>query len=168
MNVTPKMRCLGLLLLLGTLFLSGCGSMTQTAGMAASLINVTLKEEPAGGTTAVITLQLQNEDIVGFAVERMSHKIYFDDGYIGEGVSKEPFAMARLGTTTREVTARLEDPAVVARVRALIEKGRANYRIESRFFLTVQEEKLTFTSTSRGTVDFHALVSGAAPTSEKK
>lgn len=141
-----------------TLLFAGCQSDNKRLG-AISVSVVDLK--PAGATLlearAVLTLRFINENITPFGISGSTHKLYFNDTYVGTAVNNEPFGLPLLSTTTHDVTLLMENLALIQQVLALRDQQTVSYRLESVIFTTIGNDDLKLVTRNSGKLDLQSL-----------
>lgn len=136
-------------LLLPLLLLAGCAT-TERAAMSVGIADINFSGAEVNETGAVFALRITNEALFPLVVESDVHRIFLNGTFIGEGSSKETFALPRLGTVTRIVTVRPGDQAAAERLREVVAQGRAEFRIESRLTTIAFDQRTVFVNKSSG------------------
>lgn len=132
-------------------WLGGCSTTYQKAGVAIGLVDVTVGAD----NTAVLLLRLQNENIVPIAISRTKHKVSINGVSYGEAIGEKPVALTEHGDVRHEATLRLPDAAAAERLKAALAAGSVDYRLESRLICEVGEETLILTTSAGGRLERH-------------
>lgn len=144
-------------------FLAGCSSGPDLGGLGVSLVTI----KPLGSTLLesrfALTLRFVNENVVPVGISGSKHKLYLDETYVGQAVSDQAVGLASLTSATHDVTLLVDNAAVAGRLRGILERGRANYRLESTLFVTAGEENLKTQTSRRGSIDLRGLSAVPSP-----
>ncbi len=136
------------LLLLALVFpwLGGCNTIVDRAGVALSLAEVAVGAD----NRAVITLRLQNENIVPLAVSSTRTKVAINGVNYGEAVGEKPIALTENGGARHEAVLKLANAEAAQRLSAALAAGPVAYELDCRLICEVEENKLILTSKAKG------------------
>ncbi len=131
------------------LWLGGCSTTYQEAGVACRLAGVTVGAD----NTATLRLHLRNENIVPVAVTSTEHKVSLGGVSYGQAIGEKPFALKEYGEVDHEVTLRFGNAAAAERLKTALAGGDLDYRLECRFICDVGDEHLILTTTAAGRLE---------------
>lgn len=127
----------------------GCSTTVQKAGVAVSLVDVTV----AADNRAVLTLRLQNENIVPIAIASTKQKVFINGVGYGEAIGEKPVALTEHGDVRHEAVLALADAAAADRLRGALAAGPVEYRLECRMLCDLGDEDLILTTTASGRLE---------------
>lgn len=125
----------------------GCSTTYQRAGVAISVVAVTVDSD----NSAVLTLAMENENITPIAVSKTVHKVTLGGAGYGEARGEKPVALAERGKVRHEAVLKL-DAAAANRLRAALAAGPLSYHLDSRLICEVGDEQLILTAVADGQV----------------
>lgn len=132
------------------LVLAGCMTSKRSA-LYVDIADISIASATLGASEAVFTLNVANQEVFTTVVERDNHKIFVDGTLIGTVSGTEAYPLTRMGVSTRVVKVQVSEGSAMEVLRAAIQRGRGEYRIESRFWTNSGGDKVTVPNTSNGT-----------------
>jgi hypothetical protein len=139
------------LFLIPLLALAGCSTMnTDRAALHIGIVDISIADAAAGASEAVFTLKISNQEIFTTVVERDNHRIFVDGTPIGNASGTEVYPLTQLGVTTRVVKVQVADAAGMQALRAAVQRGGGEYKIDSRMWTNSGGDKVTVVNTSSG------------------
>lgn len=146
--------CLSLLALVA-LGLFGCHSLENlNAGFSATVASFhptdSVKPEDGG----MITLRFANETVASLGFSHSEHKLYLDDTLVANIANDSPFGIVTVSEITRDLPVHFEKSDFVRHL-AHRGPGIVRYRLESRLYQKLGDDRNEMKLTSEGTLDLH-------------
>jgi hypothetical protein len=150
MNRLPFRLSLLALLAVG---LFGCRSMAPlNSGFTANVagFHPTDPAKPEEGGT--ISLRFINETVASLGFSHSEHKLYLNGTLVANIANDAPFGIVSVNEITRDLPLHFDNPAFV---RQLVSNGSSvvNYRLESRLYQRLGNDRNNMHLTAEGTLD---------------
>jgi len=123
---------------------------TDRAALHVSIVDISVPDAAAGANEAVFTLKFANQEVFTTVVEKDSHRIFVDGTLIANTSGTEAYPLTSLGVTTRVIKVQVADGAAMQVLRAAVQRGGGEYKIESRLGTNSGGDKVTVINTSSG------------------
>ena len=137
---------------------AGCSSTDELEEMGVTLTNIEFKESTLFEAVMVATIRVSNPNPEPFEFEGASFKLILDDKKVGTGLAPDSFAVDRLGTTTVDVTFRVNTATAVFRViDVLRDQRQVNYGIQGSLFVSSSSGRKKLKVNKMGTLDLENL-----------
>lgn len=130
-----KLRKLLLFLPVVPFLWTACSTTAEKAGLGVNLVNLRLAEATVLETTACFTVRFINETPDPLTVSGGVFKIYLEGSYVGEGVMSDTLRVERFSSVTGEVKSYLRNLTMARRLRGIIERQGAGYRVRGTIYL---------------------------------
>ena len=154
MKLVPTLLCT----VLGCCMLfAGCGTAPKLSGITVTLMGIRPAGAVEGGLSAILTIRVTSENVAPIAFSGTSLKLYLNGSYVGKAEGTLPIGMPPLGSVTRDVVLKIENPAVVRQAMATHDQPPANYRLETVLRVTDNEELLQLKLKFDGSISLRAL-----------
>ncbi len=129
------------------LLLGGCASNAKLGGLTARLVNVV----PTGATSAKVTLEYSNDNLLPVGVSRSQHDITLNGVALKRVSIDTPVGVPRLAKADQVITVELPSATLSA-----LDDGSLSYQIQSLLFIDAGEDVVRSKSTASGIVPVNA------------
>lgn len=161
MRCWPRCRRAVLALLLGAVpvALAGCAALHPEKPHVA-LVDVGLENVGLLRSSLALTLRVDNPNGFRLPIERGAYTLFLAGDPIGSGGTREPIAVPAHGSSDAHVVIDLDNAKLLSRLRALVNGGDVDYRIEADHYLDLLGYRdHPFHSIAQGRVDLRRALS---------
>lgn len=148
---TPWLKVLALFSF--CVFFTACSSANRIGNVLVDLVGIA---PTAQETELTLSLRYSNENVFAIAVASTTGKLYLNDEYVGTYANPVPVGIPQLTSLSREGMLKVENPAVLQRIRSSSASAVA-YRLESVMRMEVSDDKSRLKSVTNGQLDVASL-----------
>lgn len=127
-------------------FLPGCKTLRVNAGVLMTLVDLRVQPDD----TAVLVVNMHNENLAPFAVRDTKHKVTINGVYYGVALSTKPVGLPDSGDGQQEAVLKLADAASAAQLRAALAAGPITYILDSELRCELADYELVLKSNAAG------------------
>lgn len=126
---------------------SACSLFHRPAPLDLNVVNLQVSGVSLFETSVTFTVRIANESPEPITITGGAYDFYLNDTYIGKGLDAEGFTVARLSTTTKEITVNISNLKMITKLQPIVDSQKISYRIsgkvypENSFFSAVPVEE---------------------------
>lgn len=145
-------------LLAAATMLMGCATLVPPAHVNVSLVTFRPLRAALLETTVELTLRLTNESAQPLPLHGSAHRLYINDTYVGRAVNGDAVTVPAFGAVTQNVTAYLENLALMGKVQSLGNATVINYRLQSELHPGTASHSALIKTSTTGQLDVRPLI----------